>query len=563
MKKLSLIMLMVFGSLVSWANGQGCFDEWPEGSEPRAVGKKVAERFLSRPHSTFGKFVSVPSFITYPDTCTWYGSLKFAGVSGDEPLVELLVKRFAPLLGSDSKLVPGAGHVDTSVFGGLPLEIYMQKKDEKCLEIGKGIADKQWENPREDGLSSETRFWIDDMYMITLVQVQAFRATGEQKYIDRAAKEMVAYLDRLQQENGLFYHAPESKFYWGRGNGWVAAGMTELLISLPMEHESRGRIMEGYKKMMAGLVKYQGEDGMWNQLIDNDKSWSESSSTGMFTFAMVSGVKHGWLDEGVYGQAARKGWLGLVSCINENSDVKNVCEGTGKGNSVEYYLNRDKLTGDLHGQAPVLWCASALLSIESGVARFIEVDVSDAMDVKDWAYKARDMAEKYYPVICEELRSEGHKAPDKVKLLFKNSFDGIAYASGNVITINADWVRKRPNDWGMVIHELTHVVQHYPRYQPFWLTEGIADYVRYVMFEPQSNRFRGFKADSVDYKRGYAESAAFLEWMVNTQDKEIVTKLSAALREKRYKDELLKEYTGKTLDELWQGYLEDLRKKNG
>jgi hypothetical protein len=28
---------------------------------------------------------------------------------------------------------------------------------------------------------------------------------------------------------------------------------------------------------------------------------------------------------------------------------------------MQYYLDRAQLTGDLHGQAPLLWCASAFL----------------------------------------------------------------------------------------------------------------------------------------------------------------------------------------------------------
>jgi unsaturated rhamnogalacturonyl hydrolase len=191
--------------------------------------------------------------------------------------------------------------------------------------------------------------------------VQAYRATGDSKYLDRAALEMSSYLDKLQQPNGLFYHAPDAPFFWGRGNGWVAAGMTELLQSLPANHFRRPRIMEAYRKMMAALLKYQGADGMWRQLIDHPEAWPETSSTGMFTFAMVTGVRNGWLDKKAYGSAARKGWLGLVSYIEPNGDIREVCEGTGKNNNVQYYLDRKRNTGDLHGQAPILWSASALL----------------------------------------------------------------------------------------------------------------------------------------------------------------------------------------------------------
>ena len=141
----------------------------------------------------------------------------------------------------------------------------------------------------------------------------------------------------------------------------MAAGMAELLRSLPKNNAGRDRIMKGYTTMMASLLQYQSADGMWRQLIDDPESWPETSCTGMFTFAMITGVKNGWLDAATYGPAARKGWLALIAYIDANADIREVCEGTNKKNDRLYYLNRKRLTGDLHGQAPILWCATALL----------------------------------------------------------------------------------------------------------------------------------------------------------------------------------------------------------
>jgi unsaturated rhamnogalacturonyl hydrolase len=334
---------------------QNYFADWPAGTSPLEVGKRIAERFVLSPHQD-------PIRITYPEVCTWYGALTFAQLSGDKDLSSKLAKRFDPLLappGAD--LIQKIQHVDFSVFGTVPLEIYIETKDQKYLDLGRTFADRQWENPTPEGLTSESRFWIDDMYMITILQVQAFRATGDSRYVDRAALEMISYLDTLQQPNGLFYHAPDVPFFWGRGNGWVAAGMTELLRTLPKDHPRRARILEGYRKMMKSLVEFQGKDGMWRQLIDRPEAWPETSSTGMFTFALITGVKNGWLDAPTYGPAARKAWLALVGYIDQNADVTSICEGTGKKNDLEYYLARPRRTGDFHGQAPVLWCASALL----------------------------------------------------------------------------------------------------------------------------------------------------------------------------------------------------------
>lgn len=340
------------------------FSNWPAGASPGEVGTRVAQDFVAR-KLTYERDPNW-KYIFYPETCSWYGSLTLARLTENDALKEQLIRKFDPLLSSESRRIPANAHVDDRVFGAVPLEIHMQTADERYLTIGRSLADKQWSRTTPDGITTEARYWIDDMYMITAVQSQAFRATGDPVYLDRAALAMESYLNRLQQPNGLFFHAPDSPFYWSRGNGWMAAGMTELLRSLPAHHPKRERILQGYRTMMASLLKFQGEDGLWRQLLDRPEAWPETSGTGMFTFAMVTGVKNGWLDAGTYGPAARKGWLGLVSYVGDDAKVRNVCEGTNKGSSLEYYMNRRRLTGDLHGQAPILWCASALLRPPGG-----------------------------------------------------------------------------------------------------------------------------------------------------------------------------------------------------
>jgi len=342
------------------ANAQSnYFGKWPAGTSPQEVGKRVAENFAARQlEYAQGK----REFVIYPEVCAWYGSLTGAKLTKDEALKTRLIQKFDPLLTPDgSKHISQQRHVDYTVFGTVPLEIFMQARDQKYLTLGQSFPDKQWEKTTPDGITAEARYWIDDMYMITIVEVQAYRATGDAKYIDRAATTMAAYLDKLQQPNGLFYHAPDSPFYWGRGNGWVAAGMAELLRSLPKKHAKRARIVAGYQQMMASLLKYQGADGLWRQLIDHPESWIETSSTGMFTFSMITGVKNGWLPAKTYGPAARNAWLGLVKQLDQNANISDVCEGTNKGFTIQYYLDRQRKTGDLHGQSPLLWSATALM----------------------------------------------------------------------------------------------------------------------------------------------------------------------------------------------------------
>ena len=334
------------------------FTHWPPGTSPVEVGKKIVQNMLVPP-----RWIPAKPSVHYAEDSTWYSALEFAKLTNDPAMTDALVKRYDPWRTEEGqqKLISWQRHVDHAIFGIVPLELYIRTKDPQYLALGKKLADQQWENPTPEGLSGETRFWIDDTYMITILQLQAYRATGDKIYLDRAALEMVAYLHKLQKPNGLFYHGPDFPFFWGRGNGWVAGGMAELLTDLPDNHPKRARILQGYRTMMASLLKYQDADGVWHQLIDHPESYQESSCTAMFTYAMITGVKKGWLKGKAYAQSARKGWLGVNRFIDQDGNVDKVCVGTGQTNDVNFYLNRPTQKGNPHGQAPVLWCVNALL----------------------------------------------------------------------------------------------------------------------------------------------------------------------------------------------------------
>ena len=335
--------------------------DFPEGSTPEEIGKRLAYRFLTEKHA-----LHIGKWIGYPETFYWNGALRYAYLAKDKELLNRLQDKFEPLFTEEKALQPIMNHVDVNMFGSLPLELYLVTKDKKYWYLGLPYADSQWKvpanaKPEEKGYSWQTRLWIDDMYMITIVQTRAYKVTKDKKYIDRAAKEMVMYLDELQRPNGLFYHAPDVPYYWGRGNGWMAAGMTELLQCLPKNHKDRPRILEGYRTMMESLKKYQNPEGLWNQLIDQSDCWTETSGSAMFTFAFIKGVKNGWLNAEEYAPAARKAWIALVSYLNDKNQVREICVGTNKKNSKQYYYDRPRRTGDYHGQGPYLWCAAALM----------------------------------------------------------------------------------------------------------------------------------------------------------------------------------------------------------
>lgn len=339
---------------------------FPKGADPKEIGIKLTERYIRTIDTQAPR-------VNYPYVCTWLGAYRFTQTIKDDKLFDRLLDRYDNLFftrGSEN-LIPKPNHVDNNVFGSVPLEIYKTRRDEKYLKMGLMYADTQWKLPNDPRLSEkkwhdsdyswQTRVWIDDMFMITTVQSQAYLVTGDRKYIDRTAREMALYLDEIQRPNGLFFHTPDVPFFWGRGNGWMAVGMADLLKVLPQDNPYRGRIEKAYRLMMETLLSYQAEDGMWRQLVDDEASWKETSASAMFTYAMIVGVKNGWLDKVTYGAAARKGWLALLTYLNDDDSIRSVCEGTNAYNNHQYYINRRQNTGDLHGQAPLLWCADALL----------------------------------------------------------------------------------------------------------------------------------------------------------------------------------------------------------
>ena len=362
-KLLLLLLLLPFQLLCAQTK---LLTDFPEGYTPEEVGKRLAYRFIGEKHA-----LHAGKWIGYPETFYWNGALKYAAVTKDKELIKLLQNKFEPLFTSEKALQPIMNHVDLNMFGSLPLEMYHVTKDKKYWYLGLPYADSQWEVPAnakpkekewaEKGYSWQTRLWIDDMYMITIVQTHAYKVTKDRKYIDRAAKEMVMYLDELQRPNGLFYHASDVPYFWGRGNGWVAAGMAEVLRYLPESSPYHLPIVRGFQTMMASLKNYQTEEGMWRQLIDKPDCWVETSGSAMFTYAFIMGVKYGWLPVKEYGEAARRAWLAMLTYINSNDKVREVCVGTNKKNDMQYYYDRPRNTGDYHGHAPYLWCTVALL----------------------------------------------------------------------------------------------------------------------------------------------------------------------------------------------------------
>jgi hypothetical protein len=192
-------------------------------------------------------------------------------------------------------------------------------------------------------------------------------------------------------------------------------------------------------------------------------------------------------------------------------------------------------------------------------------DVTLAPDLREWVEKElRPVVTDWYPKIVKMLPSDGFDAPTTVTIAFREGMRGTpAAAGGNRISCNIEWFRRNlPGEAkGAVVHELVHVVQQYGRARrnnpaatrtPGWLVEGIADYIRWFLYEPETKgaEITERNVSRARFDANYRISANFLNWVTATYDKEIVRKLNAAAREGSYSENLWKDSTKKSVEEL-------------
>lgn len=161
---------------------------------------------------------------------------------------------------------------------------------------------------------------------------------------------------------------------------------------------------------------------------------------------------------------------------------------------------------------------------------------------------------KVYPKMAKDFNPD---VTDTIRVKIDTAYSGVAYAHNGSITISSEWLRKKPNDLDVITHEVMHIVQSYPSNSgPGWLTEGIADYVRFkygVDNKGAEWSLPDYSAEQT-YKNSYRITARFLAWIAKNYNEEFVILLDKNMREDTYSHSLWKENTGENLDELWEAY---------
>ena len=189
------------------------------------------------------------------------------------------------------------------------------------------------------------------------------------------------------------------------------------------------------------------------------------------------------------------------------------------------------------------------------------VDISQAPDLGVWAATAEKQMEESWADTDALLYCDKFISPHAVNVIYKTGpgVTGVAATGGGVMTVNSAWCRAHPDDTGLTVHETAHVIQAYSAYNPVWLVEGIADYIRWVKFEPEHFHPR-INVQRATYHDSYQTSATFLGWCELHYDSRLTTKLSQNVRFGTYKPSLFKDYCGKDVDTLFAEFLADYQR---
>lgn len=208
--------------------------------------------------------------------------------------------------------------------------------------------------------------WPDDLFMGGVFLVHYGTYTGDQKYIDDAASNIIHQAALEQDADGLWFHGyfvnqkQHAPFKWGRGNGWVMVTLAETLSAMPENDPLRPQVLDIFRKQLDGLKKIQAPDGMWRQVLDKPELWEETSCTAMFTYSIARAVNRGWVDPSNMA-VARKAFAALAKNVTPEGAVNGTCEGTNIGMDLAFYINRQRPEDDWHGRGPVMLAGTEIL----------------------------------------------------------------------------------------------------------------------------------------------------------------------------------------------------------
>ncbi|MBO4550527.1 MAG: glycosyl hydrolase, partial [Bacteroidaceae bacterium] len=144
MKRHLLVILLLPLALMANASKTDLLQDFPAGSTPQEVGRRIAYHFADSRHHYWGD----SKFIGYHEVCAWNGALMWGRAANDAVILQKMKERFDDLVANHKENLPIKNHVDLNMFGSLPLSLYKSfSAEESYKEMGLSYADTQWQLP--------------------------------------------------------------------------------------------------------------------------------------------------------------------------------------------------------------------------------------------------------------------------------------------------------------------------------------------------------------------------------------------------------------------------------
>ena len=201
--------------------------------------------------------------------------------------------------------------------------------------------------------------------------------------------------------------------------------------------------------------------------------------------------------------------------------------------------------------------------VQANVTVHLDVnDVNDSAMLVEWGQNAQTLIEQWYQRTANLIPTKGFEVPTEVWLRIRKTNRGVASASGGRISVSSGWIESHPEDIGCVHHEMVHVIQNYGRRRiPGWVTEGIADYLRWAIYEGKPLDWFPVSDKPNGYRDSYRITGGFFLWLESEPAPGIVNKLNTAARRGTFTDETwFESQTGRTIESLWADYLKDRKR---
>lgn len=185
----------------------------------------------------------------------------------------------------------------------------------------------------------------DSIFMATPLLAKMGKLTGNDKYFAMAARHVEAMRELLLRDDGLYQHSPLADVAWSRGNAFPALGLALSLSDFPADHPAFDQLKAAYQNLIQTLSAYQDADGMWHEVIDYRGSFAELSATAMIGIAIKRGIDRNWLGRETYQPILAKAWDAVLVRSSFDGEFIDVCQSTGKMQSLDAYLDRLAIFG--------------------------------------------------------------------------------------------------------------------------------------------------------------------------------------------------------------------------